>query len=126
MRRDGTMTVVNVKVERTSKDGHVEKSKATSANAAPVDDVDNETTRLVRIKREKADEQIPKKSNANELTKTASETTDGLKKKSTDSNDSLEIVPIDIHPTIDISDDENATAILCSASKGRKRKESTD
>lgn len=108
MRRDGTMTVVNVKVERTSRDGRTEKLKATSTDTTPVT-VENEFTRPVRIKKEKNDEQIPAKSNASELKKSSSEVTNGSKKNVTDDlNDSLVIVPLDTNPTIELSDDENA------------------
>lgn len=111
MRRDGTMTVVNVKVERTSKDGRPEKPKTTSTSTAPVT-VDNDTaTRPVRIKKEKIDDPLPTKSRATELAKSSStsETTNGSKKNvSDDLNDSLVIVPIETDPTIELSDDENA------------------
>lgn len=114
MRRDGTMTVVNVKVERTSRDGQTEKPKATSTDSAPVATAETGSARPVRIKKEKNDEPtMPKKSNATELTKSSSsssssEATHGSKKKiSDDLNDSLVIVPLETNPTIELSDDEN-------------------
>lgn len=107
MRRDGTMTVVNVKVERTSRDGRPEKPKTSTV---PVTVENESAARPVRIKKEKIDEPIPTKSNANELTKSSSsETTNGSKKNDTDDlNDSLVIVPVETDPTIELSDDENA------------------
>lgn len=108
MRRDGTMTVVNVKVERTSRDGRTEKPKVTSTDTTPVT-VENESARPVRIKKEKKDEPMPNKSIASELTKSSSEATNGSKKNVTDDlNDSLVIVPLETNPTIELSDDENA------------------
>lgn len=110
MRRDGTMTVVNVKVERTSKDGRTEKPRHTTASAT-ANTAENESARPVRIKKEKNDEPLPTKSNASELTKSSSssEATNGSKKNGTDDlNDSLEIVPLETNPTIELSDDESA------------------
>lgn len=107
MRRDGTMTVVNVKTERTSSDGRAEKSKST-------EDKENEPEleRPVRVKKEKVDEPIVLKSTATRATtnKTATRATQINESKKTthdDSNDSLEIVPMDTNPTIELSDDEN-------------------
>lgn len=110
MRRDGTMTVVNVKIERVSKDGRSERPKTSSASTVLAAS-DNETTsRPVRIKKEKNDEEVAKKSNANALTKSTAEATNGSKKTvSDDLNDSLEIVPLETNPTIELSDDENAS-----------------
>lgn len=110
MRRDGTMTVVNVKIERTSKDGRPEKPKATSTSTAPAS-VDNEAAaRPVRIKKEKIDDPMPTKSSANVLAKSSStsETTNGSKKNvSDDLNDSIVIVPTETDEAIELSDDEN-------------------
>lgn len=109
MRRDGTMTVVNVKIERTSKDGRPEKPKATSTSTVPAS-VDNEATaRPVRIKKEKIDDPMPTKSSANVLAKSStSETTNGSKKNvSDDLNDSIVIVPTETDEAIELSDDEN-------------------
>lgn len=108
MRRDGTMTVVNVKVERLSKDDRTERSKIIPANTSPVD-VDIQPTSPVRIKKEKNDEKIPTKSKTTESTKSSSEATNRSKKSGSDDlNDSLVIVPIENTPTIELSDDENA------------------
>lgn len=113
MRRDGTMTVVNVKVERMSKDGRSEKPKTTSTSTAPVAVENEAATRPVRIKKEKIDDPLPTKSNAKELAKSSSassssETTNGSKKcVNDDLNDSLVIVQAETDPTIELSDDEN-------------------
>ncbi|XP_031640521.1 inner centromere protein-like [Contarinia nasturtii] len=97
MRRDGTMTVVNVKVERMSTDAKAEESRATlTATTA------NESVRPVRIKKEKIDG-----TSVSKLDKTSRSETNVTKKKSNDSNDSLEIVPMETNPTIELSDDEN-------------------
>ncbi|XP_055313027.1 inner centromere protein-like [Sitodiplosis mosellana] len=99
MRRDGTLTVVNVKTERTSTDGRPDKPKAS-------EDKENEPERPVRIKKEKIDEPIATKPTANKTT-TRSTEIDGSKKPSNDdSNDSLEIVPMETNPTIELSDEE--------------------
>lgn len=104
MRRDGTMTVVNVKVERLSKDGRTDKSIAAPSNQSG----ENESTRPVRIKKEKNDEEVPSKSSANDLTKSSTEAALGSKQKmSDDLNDSLVIVAHENNPTIELSDDEN-------------------
>lgn len=103
MRRDGTMTIVNVKVERTSRDGRPEKSKTTSSSTADTVAVENDVARPVRIKKEKIDEPIPTKSSANELIKAPSTAS------TDDMNDSLVIVQVETNPTIELSDDENAS-----------------
>lgn len=101
MRRDGTMTVVNVKVERTSTDG---QSQPQPQQQKPKESVGSEPTRPVRIKKEKVDEPAASKTTNKE---TNGATDNGLKKNANDdSNDSLEIVPMDINPTIELSDDE--------------------
>lgn len=111
MRRDGTMTVVNVKTERTSSDGRTEKSKS---NEDKENEPEPEPERPIGIKKEKVDEPIVSKSTANKMAnKTATRATqiNGKKKTSTtkhdDSHDSLEIVPMETNPTIELSDDEN-------------------
>lgn len=108
MRRDGTMTVVNVKQERTSTDGNAEKSKTAAAPTTAA--ADSEPARPVRIKKEKVDEPSTStsKSTANKTTNGKSEA-HGSKKNSSDGlNDSLEIIPMDTNQPIDlVSDDEN-------------------
>lgn len=100
MRRDGTMTVVNVKTERTSTDARPDKPKTG-------EDKENEPERPVRIKKEKVDEPIASKPVANKPANTRSTEIDGTKKAShDDSNDSLEIVPMETNPTIELSDEE--------------------
>lgn len=110
MRRDGTMTVVNVKVERTSTDGLADKSKSVAtATAITTSDTtdDIELTRPIRVKKEKPDEP---KSNAVKKGNTVSESINSKKNTTDDLNDSLEIVATDANPTIDLlSDDENDT-----------------
>lgn len=106
MRRDGTMTVVNVKVERTSKDGRTENPKATSTSTPVTEEI--ESARPVHIKKEKNDEPMPTKPNANELIKSSSSEMGSKKNVNDDLNDSLVIVPLDTSPTIELSDDENA------------------
>lgn len=97
MRRDGTLTVVNVKVERTSTESRTVKPRETS-------ETDGEPVRPVRIKKEKIDEPIPSKS-------TTSKATTESKKQSTGSNDSLEILPMETNPTIELSDDEHGNDV---------------
>lgn len=102
MRRDGTMTVVNianVKTERTSTEARPEKTKG-------AEDKENEPERPVRIKKEKLDE--PLKSTANKATIRANEITSS-KKTNDDSNDSLEIVPMETNPTIELLSDEETS-----------------
>lgn len=99
MRRDGTMTVVNVKVERTSTDTRTEKPTSV---AAPT--IDMESARPIRIKKEKIDETTTSKLTADE---TKTEKSDQKKNSNDDSNDSLEIVLMDTNPTIELSDEEN-------------------
>lgn len=103
MRRDGTMTVVTVKTERTSTDARLDKPKTG-------EDKENEPERPVRIKKEKVDEPIASKPSANKPTKKRSTEIDGTKKTShDDSNDSLEIVPMETNPTIELLSDEEAS-----------------
>lgn len=115
MRRDGTMTVVNVKVERTSTDGLTKAPKKSNvaettskesivAEKAPKE---SETARPVRIKKEKIDEPITSKT-----TNKDGATENGAKKNSNDdSNDSLEILPMETNPTIELSDDEHGNDV---------------
>lgn len=101
MRRDGTITVVNVKTERTSTDARIEKPKS-------AEDKENEPERPVRIKKEKVDESIASKSTANKTTKRSTEVNGSKKTTNDDSNDSLEILPMETNPTIELSDEENS------------------
>lgn len=98
MRRDGTMTVVNVKVERTSTDGQPQQ---------PKESIESEPTRPVRIKKEKVDEPASSKA----TNKETNGATENASKKNDDSNDSLEIVPMETNPTIELSDDENGNDV---------------
>lgn len=96
MRRDGTMTVVNIKTERLSTDAKTDKPRATVSSTTS-----NESVRPVRIKKEKIDDTTTSKSNkTNGLSETKKNSIDDL-------NDSLEIVPMETNPTIELSDDEN-------------------
>lgn len=105
MRREGTMTVVNVKVERTSKDGRTENPKSTTSSTISVTVETEAESRPVRIKKEKNDDQMPTKSKSKS---TSSEARNGSKKNvSEDLNDSLVILPLENNPTIELSDDEN-------------------
>lgn len=100
MRRDGTMTVVTVKTERASTDARSDKPKTG-------EDKENEPERPVRIKKEKVDEPIASKPTVNKPINTRSTEIDGTEKTShDDSNDSLEIVPMETNPTIELSDEE--------------------
>lgn len=115
MRRDGTMTVVNVKVERTSTDAAdktVDKSKADKSKvtaSTTITSVDSESIRPVRIKKEKVDEPIisTSKATSSKTTKGSAENEVPKKNASDDLNDSLEILPMDTNQPIDlVSDDE--------------------
>lgn len=113
MRRDDTMTAVQVKVERSSIESQPEKSTATgsgdSGATAPTTTAasNRESSRPVRIKKEKIDEPVPTKSTSRKATNSSSQAKESRKHSNDDSNDSLEIVAVETNPTIELSDDEN-------------------
>lgn len=107
MRRDDTMSVVNVKIERLSTDGLSEKTKvANNLKEATVTTTDGESIRSVRIKKEKSDDPTSSKSIASK-NKSATPEYGSKKNASENLNDSIEIVTIETNPTIELSDDES-------------------